>query len=238
VIVFIAYFLLAGVLDFRFLLPSSVPHRHFAELCAKGGHFYRHHLFQFWGIQYTLVSFFLTLTKAESSATRVFLNRFNIGLVLVSYPLSTSPVGPQVTSSSSWIDEAQWPTVVTAVEGVSGLQKYGNVEPSYYLDGWPPEQTKHWFVFLICTLKHRLNSLQVMKESLSSIEPCSDGCYIRGLFVEGARWDMDKFKLAESRPKELYTDMPIIWLKPKTNRKQPTTGIYESPVYKTLTRAG
>ena len=65
-----------------------------------------------------------------------------------------------------------------------------------------------------------------------------DGCYIRGLFVEGARWDMDTFELEESRPKELYTDMPVMWLIPTADRKQPESGMYMCPVYKTLTRAG
>ena len=66
----------------------------------------------------------------------------------------------------------------------------------------------------------------------------NDGCFIRGLFLEGARWDYDKHELTESRPKELYTDMPIIWLKPTANREKPSKGIYDCPVYKTLTRAG
>lgn len=68
--------------------------------------------------------------------------------------------------------------------------------------------------------------------------PPEDGCYIRGLFLEGARWDSDAGQLGESRPKELYTDMPVIWLKPTQNREQPTSGFYDCPVYKTLTRAG
>lgn len=66
----------------------------------------------------------------------------------------------------------------------------------------------------------------------------SDGCYIRGLYLEGARWDSQKKSLDESRPKELYTEMNVIWLLPKANRKKAATGIYECPVYKTLTRAG
>ncbi|KAI8841134.1 dynein heavy chain and region D6 of dynein motor-domain-containing protein [Chytriomyces cf. hyalinus JEL632] len=66
----------------------------------------------------------------------------------------------------------------------------------------------------------------------------SDGCYIRGLYLEGARWDPTRRVLAESRPKELYTEMCVIWLLPKANRKKPDSGIYECPVYKTLTRAG
>jgi hypothetical protein len=80
-----------------------------------------------------------------------------------------------------------------------------------------------------------------------------DGCFVRGLFMEGARWDRGAHALAESRPKELYTEMPVIWLRPQQHRKRPAPGeqaheaaaggssaahVYECPVYKTLTRAG
>jgi dynein heavy chain len=64
------------------------------------------------------------------------------------------------------------------------------------------------------------------------------GCYINGLYVEGARWDPDGATLAESRPKELYTPMAVLWLLPEANRVKPTDGIYLCPCYKTLTRAG
>jgi len=66
----------------------------------------------------------------------------------------------------------------------------------------------------------------------------SDGCYIYGLFLEGARWDASANSLAESQPKELYTDMPMLWLLPAQNRKKPKDGIYNCPVYKILSRAG
>ena len=69
-------------------------------------------------------------------------------------------------------------------------------------------------------------------------ESPEDGCYINGLFVEGARWDFVHHNLTESRPKELYTDLPVLWLIPEPNRKTPETGIYDCPCYKTLTRAG
>ena len=79
---------------------------------------------------------------------------------------------------------------------------------------------------------------QVIREAASELTTRPDnGCYIRGLFLEGARWDMDTFELAESRPKELYTDMPVMWLIPTANRKQSESGMYVCPVYKTLTRA-
>jgi dynein heavy chain len=35
---------------------------------------------------------------------------------------------------------------------------------------------------------------------------------------------------AESRPKELFTELPIVWLKPQQHRTKPETGVYECPV--------
>ena len=66
----------------------------------------------------------------------------------------------------------------------------------------------------------------------------ADGCYIKGLFIEGARWHKPTKRLGESKPKELYSEIPIIWLIPSVNRLKPKEGIYDCPVYKTLTRAG
>ena len=78
-----------------------------------------------------------------------------------------------------------------------------------------------------------------MRETYQELkEAPEDGCYIRGMFAEGARWDYTRHMLADSRPKELFTDMPVIWLTPVSNRETPESGIYECPVYKTLTRAG
>lgn len=69
-------------------------------------------------------------------------------------------------------------------------------------------------------------------------ESPADGCYIYGLYAEGCRWDFARHMLGESRPKELYTEMPVLWLQPESNRKTPTEGVYDCPAYKTLTRAG
>jgi len=65
-----------------------------------------------------------------------------------------------------------------------------------------------------------------------------DGALTHGCFIEGARWCDQTHMLQESRPKELYTDLPIIHLLPIANRKTPTEGIYNCPVYKTLARFG
>lgn len=80
---------------------------------------------------------------------------------------------------------------------------------------------------------------QVMRQSVSELKTRpKEGCFIHGLFLEGARWDPLAFQLAESRPKELYTEMAVIWLLPTPNRKVQNQDFYLCPIYKTLTRAG
>ncbi|ELV10380.1 Dynein heavy chain 1, axonemal [Tupaia chinensis] len=80
---------------------------------------------------------------------------------------------------------------------------------------------------------------KVMAQSVSELKTRpKEGCYIYGLFLEGARWDPVAFQLAESRPKELYTEMAVIWLLPVPNRQAQQQDFYLCPIYKTLTRAG
>lgn len=66
----------------------------------------------------------------------------------------------------------------------------------------------------------------------------TDGSYIFGLFLEGAKWSKKTHTLMESTPKELYSNMPVIHLLPAENRKLKTSGVYHCPVYKELTRRG
>ncbi|XP_076846923.1 dynein axonemal heavy chain 1 isoform X2 [Brachyhypopomus gauderio] len=80
---------------------------------------------------------------------------------------------------------------------------------------------------------------EVMKEPVEELNERPEvGCFIHGLFLEGARWDRQAHQLLESRPKELHTDMAVIRLLPVANRKPPNSGVYICPIYKTLTRAG
>ena len=69
-------------------------------------------------------------------------------------------------------------------------------------------------------------------------EKPEDGCYIYGMYLEGSRWDHKNHRLGDSKPKELYTDVPLIHLMPEVDRKPPKEGIYNCPIYKVLSRAG
>lgn len=44
---------------------------------------------------------------------------------------------------------------------------------------------------------------------MNSVAP-REGAYIHGLFMEGARWDMQSGIIVESRLKELFPSMPVI----------------------------
>ncbi|CUT99220.1 dynein beta chain ciliary [Echinococcus multilocularis] len=66
--------------------------------------------------------------------------------------------------------------------------------------------------------------------------PPRDGAFVHSLFVEGARWDTQTGLLAEAKPKELVSALPIVFIKAVPVDKQDTRGTYACPVYKTKSR--
>ncbi|XP_058791425.1 dynein beta chain, ciliary [Phymastichus coffea] len=63
-----------------------------------------------------------------------------------------------------------------------------------------------------------------------------DGAYVHGIFMEGARWDVQAGIIIDSRPKELFPSMPVINIRAIPQDKQDLRNMYECPVYKTRTR--
>ncbi len=59
-----------------------------------------------------------------------------------------------------------------------------------------------WDFVVVTTAEQSLNA------------PAKEGAYIKGLWLEGARWDVDAGTLAEPNPMELYCPMPILNFKP------------------------
>jgi len=67
--------------------------------------------------------------------------------------------------------------------------------------------------------------------------PPEAGCYMWGMFMEGARWDDTIHAIAPSMPKILFVQMPVVLFKPVLDWKA-TPGAYPCPVYKVLSRKG
>lgn len=78
---------------------------------------------------------------------------------------------------------------------------------------------------------------EVMKSDGIKEAP-SDGVFIHGLFLEGARWSAKKGSLSDSHPKELHDQLPPIWFKPIRQSDLRIKSVYECPVYKTSGRRG
>jgi dynein heavy chain len=62
------------------------------------------------------------------------------------------------------------------------------------------------------------------------------GCYISGLFLEGAEWNMEKNCLERQQPKKLLCDMPLIQVIPAEASKIKLRNNLKTPVYMTQNR--
>lgn len=81
--------------------------------------------------------------------------------------------------------------------------------------------------------------VMTLTEQALNAQP-KDGAYIKGLWLEGARWDVESGTLAEPLAMELFSPMPIIQFKPveKDKKKSSSKGIYKCPLYLYPVRAG
>jgi dynein heavy chain len=66
--------------------------------------------------------------------------------------------------------------------------------------------------------------------------PLEDGCYVRGLFLEGAAWDLDAGVLRRQDPKVLVQELPIMQIIPIESSKLKLHGTFRTPVYVTQAR--
>lgn len=68
--------------------------------------------------------------------------------------------------------------------------------------------------------------------------PASGGAYVYGAFLHGCRWDVDSQKLAEAKPRQLFTPAPMMWIKPCSTQDLPEYKHFECPMYRTSERRG
>ncbi|XP_062977556.1 dynein axonemal heavy chain 17 [Elgaria multicarinata webbii] len=80
-------------------------------------------------------------------------------------------------------------------------------------------------------------SVEVTKKNREDMTaPPREGSYVHGLFMEGARWDVQTGVISDARLKELTPAMPVIFIKAIPVDRMDTKNMYECPVYKTRMR--
>ena len=62
------------------------------------------------------------------------------------------------------------------------------------------------------------------------------GCYITGLYLEGAGWDEEQGVLARQDPKVLSNELPIVQIVPVEASKLKSSNMFKAPVYVTQAR--
>ncbi|KAL7739759.1 hypothetical protein ACLKA6_014999 [Drosophila palustris] len=94
------------------------------------------------------------------------------------------------------------------------------------------------YVISIDLLAFDYDVLSLEENQMAGTEAPADGVYVYGIFLEGACWDRTNKYLAESRPRELFDTMPLIWLRPLKRSDLPERHSYTCPMYKTAERRG
>ena len=78
---------------------------------------------------------------------------------------------------------------------------------------------------------------EVTKRTPAEIDaPAPDGCYISGLFLQGARWDVAAGAVDKSRPREMACELPVVKCRAVPLERLDDKGVYACPVYKTEQR--
>ncbi|NWY63743.1 DYH9 protein, partial [Erithacus rubecula] len=63
-----------------------------------------------------------------------------------------------------------------------------------------------------------------------------EGAYVHGLFMEGARWDLQAGTITDARLQELTPAMPVLFIKAIPGDKQDSRALYPCPLYRTRQR--
>mmetsp|Transcript_36905 Transcript_36905/g.84597 ORF Transcript_36905/g.84597 Transcript_36905/m.84597 type:complete len:259 (-) Transcript_36905:105-881(-) len=87
-------------------------------------------------------------------------------------------------------------------------------------------------------MDHLHFDFEMITSSSQTIHPPDTGCYIYGLFVEGCRWDQRTRALDEALPKQLFCELPTIWMKPSGRPQKDKKSVFHAPTYKTTDRRG
>jgi dynein heavy chain len=173
----------------------------------------------------------LTITEAmDSLMNSLFFNLVPASWERFAYPslnglaLWFTDLLQRIKELESWVSEFQMPSCVW-IAGLFNPQSFltAIMQSTARKNEWPLDKM---------TL-----TVDVMKKNREEVTaPPREGAYIHGLYMEGARWDLNGGAIADSLMKELTPTMPVIYVKAITVDKKESKGYYECPLYRTRQR--
>ncbi|KAI5945034.1 Dynein heavy chain 10, axonemal [Manis javanica] len=130
----------------------------------------------------------------------------------------------RLSQYSSWVNESE-PSVMW-LSGLHIPESYltALVQATCRKNGWPLDH---------CTLFTQVTKFQDADEVN---ERAGQGCFVSGLYLEGADWDIDKGCLIKSKPKVLVVDLPILKIIAIESHRLKLKKTFRTPVYTTSMR--
>jgi dynein heavy chain len=124
-----------------------------------------------------------------------------------------------------WVEDAEDPKVMW-LSGLHVPESYitALVQTTCRRKGWALDRST---LFTVVT---------GMSDEKEVKEKPRDGCYIIGLYLEGAAWDKEKGCLKRQDPKALIMDLPILQVVPIEANKLKLQNTFKTPVYVTQSR--
>ncbi|CAG9859865.1 unnamed protein product [Phyllotreta striolata] len=173
----------------------------------------------------------LTITPSmEELEEALFLDQVPVSWSAKAYP-SLLPLGQwasdlvlRIQELSLWLNEFTMPPTVWLG---------GFFNPQSFLTAIMQQTSRknEWPLDRMCLTT---DVTKKMKDEFTA--PPREGAYVSGLFMEGARWDTNLNSICDSRLKDLFPVVPVIFIKAITQDKQDLRNMYDCPVYKTRMR--
>ncbi|XP_043925694.1 dynein axonemal heavy chain 10 [Protopterus annectens] len=125
---------------------------------------------------------------------------------------------------TSWVEEGE-PNVLW-LSGLHIPESYltALVQATCRKNGWPLDRS---------TLYTQVTRYQTPEEVN---ERPGQGCFVCGLYLEGADWDIEKCCLVRSKPKVLVVELPVLKVIPIESHRLKLQNTFRTPVYTTSMR--
>ncbi|XP_052412947.1 dynein axonemal heavy chain 10 [Carassius gibelio] len=125
---------------------------------------------------------------------------------------------------SSWVDEGE--PCVMWLSGLHIPESYltALVQATCRKNGWPLDHST-----LYTHVTHYRSEDEIKERP-------GQGCFVSGLYLEGADWDIEKSCLVRSKPRVLVSQLPILKIIPIEARRLKLQNTLKTPVYTTSMR--